>query len=91
MQISVFVFAASFLFGCIIGSFLNVVILRLPDPAASIVFPSSHCPHCKKSLSVLRRGGGCGSRNPSQPVGRAVAAIRFTSEAYLSQPDDNRG
>ena len=51
MQISPFVSVAAFLFGSIIGSFLNVVILRLPDPAASIAFPPSHCPKCNHSLS----------------------------------------
>ncbi len=40
----------SFIFGAIVGSFLNVVILRLPDPEASVVFPGSHCPHCKTAL-----------------------------------------
>lgn len=38
------------LFGAIVGSFLNVVILRLPDPEQSIVFPASHCPECSASL-----------------------------------------
>ncbi len=33
------------LFGAIIGSFLNVVIHRLPA-GESIVFPGSHCPRC---------------------------------------------
>ncbi len=51
MQISLFLLGAAFLFGTIIGSFLNVVILRLPDPGTSIVFPSSHCPKCKNTLS----------------------------------------
>lgn len=32
--------------GAIIGSFLNVVILRLPREGASIAFPASHCPGC---------------------------------------------
>ena len=50
MQISLFLLAAAFVFGSIIGSFLNVVILRLPDPAASIAFPPSHCPKCKNPL-----------------------------------------
>jgi leader peptidase (prepilin peptidase)/N-methyltransferase len=36
----------SFIFGALVGSFLNVVILRLPDPEASIVLPPSHCPSC---------------------------------------------
>ena len=33
-----------------VGSFLNVVILRLPNDAESIVFPASHCPKCKKNI-----------------------------------------
>jgi len=45
------VLTISALFGLIIGSFLNVVILRLPDEAASIVFPASHCPKCGHNLS----------------------------------------
>ena len=38
------------MFGAIVGSFLNVVILRLPDPNQSIVFPASHCPRCSSAL-----------------------------------------
>lgn len=38
------------IFGAVVGSFLNVVILRLPDPKQSIVFPASHCPRCSSSL-----------------------------------------
>jgi leader peptidase (prepilin peptidase)/N-methyltransferase len=37
-------------FGAIVGSFLNVCIHRLPL-GASIVWPSSACPHCKRELS----------------------------------------
>jgi len=33
------------LFGAVVGSFLNVVILRLPA-GESVVFPGSHCPRC---------------------------------------------
>ncbi len=40
----------SALLGAIVGSFLNVVILRLPDSNQSIVFPASHCPRCSSSL-----------------------------------------
>src|SRR6266498_2759211 len=36
---------AVFIFGLLIGSFLNVVIYRLPL-GESIVFPGSHCPAC---------------------------------------------
>lgn len=35
--------------GLLVGSFLNVVILRLPVDQ-DIVFLRSHCPHCKKQL-----------------------------------------
>ena len=37
-------------FGAIVGSFLNVCIHRLPT-GASIVWPSSACPHCARELS----------------------------------------
>jgi leader peptidase (prepilin peptidase) / N-methyltransferase len=37
------------LFGAIVGSFLNVVILRLPEKQ-SLLFPASHCPHCASPL-----------------------------------------
>ena len=37
--------AAVFLFGAAIGSFLNVVILRLPE-RKSIIYPGSSCPEC---------------------------------------------
>jgi len=38
-----------FVFGSIVGSFLNVCIHRLPL-GESIVSPPSHCPHCKYSI-----------------------------------------
>lgn len=36
--------------GAIVGSFLNVVILRLPAENQSIAFPASRCPHCLTPL-----------------------------------------
>ncbi len=54
--------------GMVIGSFLNVVILRLPE-GKNIAFPSSHCYSCKNSLkwyhnipvfSWVFLGGKCG-------------------------------
>ncbi len=45
-----FFLVPAFIFGALVGSFLNVVILRLPQPDASIVFPASHCPNCKADL-----------------------------------------
>ena len=38
-----------FSFGCIVGSFLNVCIYRMPLDL-SVVTPSSHCPHCKYAI-----------------------------------------
>lgn len=38
------------IFGALVGSFLNVVILRLPKEGASIIFPASHCPKCETQL-----------------------------------------
>ena len=52
------------LIGLLIGSFLNVVIHRLPimlqkwdtpqeqDRNFSLVMPASHCPHCKTPLQI---------------------------------------
>jgi leader peptidase (prepilin peptidase)/N-methyltransferase len=41
--------AVFFVFGCVVGSFLNVCIHRMPL-GQSIVSPPSHCPHCKYSI-----------------------------------------
>lgn len=38
-----------FVFGLLIGSFLNVVIYRVPL-GESIVLPASHCPHCNAAI-----------------------------------------
>ena len=55
------------LFGLVVGSFLNVVILRLPQ-GISISTPRSHCPKCKRLipwydnvpiLSYVVLGGRC--------------------------------
>jgi leader peptidase (prepilin peptidase)/N-methyltransferase len=63
-----------FAFGCIVGSFLNVCIYRLPLEL-SIISPPSHCPHCKYSipfylnvplLTWLTRRGRC--KNCGAPI-----------------------
>lgn len=49
MAFSLFVLGWIFVFGLVIGSFLNVVILRTVS-GESIVFPASKCPKCQTPL-----------------------------------------
>jgi leader peptidase (prepilin peptidase)/N-methyltransferase len=42
--------AVVFVYGAVVGSFLNVCIWRLPRDE-SVAQPPSHCPHCAKSLA----------------------------------------
>ena len=62
-----FIYVVAGIFGAIIGSFLNVVVHRLPREE-SIVLPSSRCPECGATiafydnvpvLSYLMLGGRC--------------------------------
>ena len=57
----------SIIFGAMVGSFLNVCIIRLPREE-SIITPGSHCPHCDQPIkfydnapliSYLLLGGKC--------------------------------
>ncbi len=78
-----------FIFGLLIGSFLNVVIYRVPL-GESIVLPASHCPNCNAAikpydnvpvLSYALLGGKC--RNcrvgisPIYPTIELLVAILF--------------
>jgi leader peptidase (prepilin peptidase)/N-methyltransferase len=80
-----FIFA--FVFGAVVGSFLNVCIYRLPR-GESIVFPASHCPTCGKGirpydnipivsyLFLRGRCRFCGARISSQyPVVELINAL----------------
>ena len=69
MALSTFIGIFVFLFGLIIGSFLNVCILRIPS-GKSIVLPASACPKCGAAIrpwdnipviSWLLLGGKCRS------------------------------
>ncbi len=66
--------AVFFVFGCMVGSFLNVCIHRLPL-GESIVTPPSHCPHCRYTIpwylniplvTWVLLGGKC--RNCGAPI-----------------------
>ena len=74
-------------FGLIAGSFLNVVIYRLPR-RESVVFPPSHCPNCGHQLgffdlfpilSYLWLGGRCRycrrKINPRYPLVELVTSL----------------
>ncbi len=72
-----------FLLGAAIGSFLNVVIYRIPNEE-SIVFPNSACPNCGKSIkpydnipifSWLLLGGKC--RNCHRPISARYPAVEL--------------
>ena len=80
----------AFVFGSVIGSFLNVVILRIPK-GESVVFPSSHCFSCGNSLkpwhnipiiSWLFLRGKCAfcdaKISPQYPIIEFVSGMIFT-------------
>lgn len=82
------------LFGAVIGSFLNVCIIRLPADQ-SIVSPPSRCPNCGKQvewrdnipiLSWLLLGGKCrGCRKPISilyPLVELAVALLWAAMAY---------
>ncbi len=77
----------TFLFGSLIGSFLNVCIVRIPEEE-SIVTPRSHCPHCQKGirfydniplLSFIFLRGRC--RDCRHPISWQYPLIEFLTGA----------
>jgi leader peptidase (prepilin peptidase)/N-methyltransferase len=77
----------SVIFGAMIGSFLNVCIYRLPKEE-SIIWPGSHCPHCKNPIkfydniplvSYFLLGGKCryckGSIPLQYPLVEGITAL----------------
>jgi leader peptidase (prepilin peptidase) / N-methyltransferase len=74
-----------FVLGCMVGSFLNVCIYRLPL-GMSIVTPRSHCPHCKYAIPFylniplvtwLALKGRC--KNCGAPISPRYFAVEFLS------------
>jgi leader peptidase (prepilin peptidase)/N-methyltransferase len=85
-----FQLAVSAVLGAVVGSFLNVCIHRLPS-GASIVWPASACPACRRTLAwhenvpivsylVLRgRCRTCGTPiSPGYPIVEALTAATFS-------------
>src|SRR5271169_3049161 len=89
VALSTFIGIFVFLFGLIIGSFLNVCILRIPS-GKSIVLPASACPKCGTAirpydnipiLSYALLGGkcrGCKVRiSPMYPLVELLTGLLF--------------
>jgi leader peptidase (prepilin peptidase)/N-methyltransferase len=90
--------AIFFLFGLVLGSFLNVCIYRMPREL-SVVSPRSACPSCGTPISAMDNipvlswiilGGKC--RNCKAPISPRYAIVELitgASEAERLQfPDD---
>ncbi|MGF1471896.1 MAG: prepilin peptidase [Rubrobacteraceae bacterium] len=91
--------AISVLFGLVVGSFLNVVIHRVPL-GESVVRPSSYCPNCGAGirpydnvpllsyLALRGRCRDCKARIPARiPVVEGSTGLLFGAAAYQFGPD----
>lgn len=84
------IFAVVFVFGLVVGSFLNVCIARLPH-GRSIATPPSHCPRCQSGIkfydnipviSFLLLRAKC--RNCGEPISWRYPAVELLNAAcYL--------
>jgi len=81
----VLIYLMVFAFGLILGSFYNVLIYRLPRNI-SVVFPPSHCPHCKAPIkwydnipviSYIFLKGRC--RNCGEKISPQYPLVELTS------------
>jgi leader peptidase (prepilin peptidase)/N-methyltransferase len=85
MSISWILYGISFIFGTLVGSFLNVCILRIPV-GESVVSPRSHCRHCGRLvraydniplLSYLLLKGRC--RDCGEPISPQYGIVELLS------------
>jgi leader peptidase (prepilin peptidase)/N-methyltransferase len=89
---------ASLAFGLVVGSFLNVVIHRLPR-GESIAFPASHCPSCQTPIRpadnipllswlwLRGRCRACGTPiSPRYPAVELVTGLVFAGIAWRFGP-----
>jgi leader peptidase (prepilin peptidase) / N-methyltransferase len=93
--------AAAALLGAVIGSFLNVVIHRVPL-GESLVSPGSHCPSCgapvrtRDNIPILSwlllrgRCRDCGAPiSPRYPIVEAITAVAFAGVLLARGYDDD--
>ncbi|MCI0661110.1 MAG: prepilin peptidase [Acidobacteria bacterium] len=91
-------YISAFFFGLLIGSFLNVVIYRLPR-GESIIFPGSHCIACGVSIrtfdnlpliSYALLGGRCRTCrvriSPLYPAVEMLTGVLFAAIVFKSGP-----
>ncbi len=89
------VFAWLFALGGSVGSFLNVVVYRLPA-GMSLIHPGSHCPACEEAIRwydnvpifgwLMLRGRcrDCGAKiSPRYPIVEALVAAMFVALAWV--------
>lgn len=81
--IEIYIYILIFIFGSVMGSFLNVLAVRLSNNE-SIIWPSSHCPNCHHKLkwyelipivSYIVQKGKCRSCKARIPISYLVIEI----------------
>ncbi len=89
MKTDIFFYIAAFIFGSIIGSFLNVVIYRLPRKGSILRPAFSYCPHCGNQIkwydnipviSFFILKGRC--RNCKQPISFRYPFVEFLTGIF---------
>ena len=87
---SIFWVFVLFVFGSMVGSFLNVCIYRMPREL-SVVRPASHCPNCNYSIpwflnipifTWITLGGKC--KNCSQPISQRYLMVEIFTGAVFA-------
>ena len=95
MEYAAYGYILTALFGLLVGSFLNVCILRIPE-GESVISGPSHCPGCNRRLrpyelvpvfswlALRARCRGCGIKISAQyPLIEAANAVLWILAAYI--------
>lgn len=93
-EAEIFTYILSFIFGTVIGSFLNVCIYRLPREE-SIAYPGSHCTSCNEPISFYNNipimsylflGGKCSKCNSNislrYPIVEILTGLLFMATVW---------